>query len=125
MNQSLSSLNSVVSAVSNSLYNAAKVNTVDNFNQTEVLRGRIFDTIENMFAQNDINHVGNEWQQLREEAVEHLRNDVCSTEYSNWNKVLNSNDSKALWMKINWKGTFSHGDLSQKPDIDELERHFA
>ena len=63
--------------------------------------------------------------QLREEAVEHIRKDASQTEQHNWSMVLNTNNGKSLWKKINWKGTFSKTDESEKPELSDLAKHFS
>ena len=54
----------------------------------------------------------------------HLRKEVSRREYSSWVTVL-SQDSKALWNKINWKGNISTTDDSKKPDLQDLASHFS
>ena len=61
---------------------------------------------------------------VKKEAVDHLRKDVSRREFESWRNVLSS-DSKSLWSKINWKGTFSSTDDSKKPDLQDLATHFA
>ena len=125
--KSLKSLDSVVSAFSNSFYNAAKANTIQVRQHADPRpHGGIFDVIDDIFARHQRGRNDNgEWRRLREEAVEHVRKDVSYIEHMNWKKVLNSKDAKTLWKEINWKGTFSQAEVSKKPELDDLAAHFA
>ena len=122
--RSLSNLDTLVSAFSNSCYTAAKVNTKRDTNTAEC-RGGIFDVIEDIHVRQQASANNDGWNELREEAVEHIRKDVSVTEQQNWSMVMNTSDTKSLWKKINWKGTFAKSDESKKPDLQDLAKHFS
>ena len=52
---------------------------------------------------------------VRQEVITHLKQNVASKERNAWSAVLKENDPKALWKKINWKGTFDRDTTSSKP----------
>ena len=126
-NKSLNNLDSAVCTISKSLQTAAKVATVNTRKDVNVIpHGGIFDVIEDICVRQQNGQQDNmEWDRLRIEAIEHIQKDVTLAEQQNWFKVLNSKDSKALWNRINWKGTFSKTELSEKPSLDDLAAHFA
>ena len=125
--KSLSNLDSLVSSLSNSCYTAAKVNTV----RTELavasneVNDDIKEIISNIYERFSGPNNAEKWQDLRNEAVSHLRKDVSRQTHSNWASVLRSGDPKTLWSKISWKGTFSSADVSTKPELEDLAAHFA
>ena len=61
---------------------------------------------------------------IHEETVDHLKKCAISKERKAWADVLSNNDSKAVWQKINWKGTFDKSTSSTKPPLDDLKDHF-
>ena len=123
---SVKTLDSVVSALSNSLYNAATVNTKKtNHLTTSQCSSGIFDDIQDMCVRQQAADGNAEWEELRKEAVELIKNDVSITEHGNWKTISDSKDSKELWNKINWNGTFSKTDESEKPDLQDLASHFS
>ena len=124
--KSLDTLDSVVTALSNSLYNSAKVNTVKPKLQTSPpCSGGIFDDIDDLCVRQQAADGNAEWDELRKEAVAHIQNDVSITEHTSWSNVLKSKDSKELWNKINWNGTFAKTDESEKPNLQDLASHFS
>ena len=124
--RSLKNLDSLVSAFSHSCYTAAKANTQPPRDADGAeCRGGIFDVIEDICVRQQAAVNNDGWKELREEAVEHIRKDVSVTEQQNWSMVMNSSDTKSLWKKINWKGTFTKSDESKKPDLQDLARHFS
>ena len=110
---------------SNSVYNAASVNSTHLADQ-ETPDDEILHTMEEFLLSH---HVGEsneqEWKRVRNEAVEHLRNDVARKDYQNWNTVLKSKDARSLWTTINWKGSFTSADAGNKPELEDLATHFA
>ena len=125
--KTLSNLDSLISSMSNSCYTASKVNTIrteptaeSGSNQNE-LKGIISNIYERFQGLNN----GQQWQNLREEAISHLRQDVNHQTYSSWNNVLESSDPKALWNRISWNGQLCSSDDSEKPSLEDLSRHFA
>jgi hypothetical protein len=43
---------------------------------------------------------------------------------NNWNALLMTHDSKALWKKINWNGTISNGLTKERPSDSTFKDHF-
>ena len=124
-NKSLNTLDSVVSAISNSFYNSANVNTVQLRQAPVQCSGGIFDDINDLYVRQQAADGNSVWEELRKEAVEQIKNDVNITEHTNWSNVLKSKDTKELWNKINWKGTFSKTAESEKPNLQDLASHFS
>ena len=111
---------------SSSVYNAASVNSSRSANNDMSPDDEILHTMEDFLAthQVDQNNV-EEWNIVREEAVEHLRKDISSKDRHNWKQALNSNDSRSLWTTINWKGSFTSSEADDKPELEDLAAHFA
>ena len=125
--KSLQSLDKVVSSVSNSLYNAAKANIISSSvrNPIKVHSGGIFDDIANIFArQKDANCIQG-WDELRNESIKHIQREVSTNELSQWSSILQSKDTKDIWNKINWKGTFTSSSQSDKPELQDLATQFS
>ena len=87
---------------------------------------KILLTMENFLTNHPVDpDNAEEWKTVREEAVEHLRKDTSNKDRQNWTQALNSNDSRALWTTINWKGSFTSSEEDDKPELDDLAAHFA
>ena len=115
-----------VSAFSDSVYNAASLNSKKHQNEDETREESIFPKIEDLLAtQNSGDVNGEAWQKVRDEAVEHLRKHVSAKDHQDWSYVLNSKDSRSLWAKINWKGAFTSTNNDEQPELDDLASHFA
>ena len=122
--KSLENLDRVLSALSESFYNAATVNTTP-IEKGPECKGGIFDVIQEVCSHEQDDFSDERWEQLREEAVHHIQKDFNDTERTSWAKVLQSNDSKSLWKKINWKGKISNSDTSEKPDLEDMAAHLS
>ena len=61
---------------------------------------------------------------IHDETVEHLKKCAISKERKAWADVLCDKDSKAVWEKINWKGSFDNNTISKKPPLEDLRDHF-
>ena len=124
---SLNMLDRVISTFSNSCYKLAEVNTVKSrtHDETRNCSGGIFDDIEDVYLlrQDLINNES--WEELRKESVEYIKKDVSTTEHRNWSNVLKSKDTKDIWNKINWKGTFTTSGQSEKPELLDLASQFS
>ena len=70
-------------------------------------------------------HDDAEWDSIHEEVVDHLKKNAVSKVRRSWANVLQENDSKALWQKINWKGTFESSAVTSKPPLTDLKDHFV
>ena len=62
---------------------------------------------------------------MQNEVVEHLKRNAVSKERDSWAKVLQEKDTKAVWNKINWKGSFNNDTVSNKPTLSDLKDHFV
>ena len=65
-----------------------------------------------------------DYQELRTQAVEYLKNAATKSEREGWATVLSSSDSKQIWSKINWKGSLTSRDNTKKPELTDLCAHF-
>ena len=125
-NSSLSNLDNLVSAFSDSIYNAAKLNSSRADEVTTLQEDGIYPTIEDLLTVQNAGEVSrNEWERVRDEAIEHIRKDVSLKDQQNWSSALNSKDPRSLWLKINWKGSFSYSNSDEKPELNDLATHFA
>ena len=123
---SLDNLDDLVSAFSDSVYRSATLSNSQVEEVSQVPEDGIFPTIEDLLAAQNAGEVGgNEWNRVREEAIEHIRKDVSQKDHQNWSSALNSKDSRSLWSKINWKGSFVSADADEKPELNDLATHFA
>ena len=102
-NPNASNMDLLVSRLSSSLYNAAITS------QVKLSRS----TMDN--SMNENNQILNTMD---------LQNTVLHTELNFWSHVLSSNDSKSLWERINWNGTVTRQHQGNKPNVDELKKHF-
>ena len=111
---------------SSSVYNAASVNSSHSANNDMSPDDEILHTMEDFLATHPVDqNNAEEWNIVREEAVEHLRKDISSKDRHNWKQALNSNDSRSLWTTINWKGSFTSSEADDKPELEDLAAHFA
>ena len=110
--KSLANLDDLVSAFSDSVYRSA---TLDNSRVEE----------ESTVPEDGRKVGGNKWNRVRDETIEHIRKDVSRKEHQNWSSVLGTKDSRSLWLKINWKGSFVSADADEKPELNDLATHFA
>ena len=124
--KSLANLDDLVSAFSDSVYRSATLDNSRVEEESTVPEDGIFPTIEDLLAVQNAGEVGgNEWNRVRDEAIEHIRKDVSRKEHQNWSSVLGTKDSRSLWLKINWKGSFVSADADEKPELNDLATHFA
>ena len=65
-----------------------------------------------------------EYEAARKAAIDHLRSSSTKAERSKWSTVLNESNSKALWDKIDWKGTINSHNSSDFPDLEDLRDQF-
>ena len=124
---SLNMLDRVVSTFSNSCYNSAEANTVKSktLDETRNCSSGIFDDIEDVYLRRQALTNNEGWEELRKESVEYIKKDVSTTEHRNWTNVLKSKDTKDIWNKINWKGTFITSAQSEKPELLDLASQFS
>ena len=126
VSKSLEDLDVLVSKFSDSVYNAAYLNSNKQQNDDEISQDNIFPTIEDLLTiQNSGEVNGGAWKKVRDEAVDHLRKDVSEKDHQNWSHALNSKDPRLLWTRINWKGDFTTKQNDEKPELNELASHFA
>ena len=123
--KSLENLDALVSDLSKSFYKAAEINTISTRKTTLDCNGGIFDSINDVLSRKEENCNDERWDALREEAIEHIKQDVSETELNSWTEVMQNNDSKALWNKINWKGNLARRDVNEKPGIEDLAAHLS
>ena len=84
-NSSLSNLDNLVSAFSDSIYNAAKLNSSRADEVTTLQEDGIYPTIEDLLTVQNAGEVSrNEWERVRDEAIEHIRKDVSLKDHQNW-----------------------------------------
>ena len=123
----LANLDSAVQALSDSLYNSAStlappMNLV-NDDASSTCDPLIVEAerVHQQWKQG--NSTTDEWHSVRDEIVTHLKTNVAAKERGAWLTALRENDPKALWQKINWKGTVV-STTSSKPSLDDLRSHF-
>ena len=61
---------------------------------------------------------------VRDETIDHLKKCAVAKERKAWADALGDKDSKAVWEKINWKGSFDSNTVSNKPPLVDLRDHF-
>ena len=121
-------LDNVVNLLSDSLYKSATILS----SKTIRDEGEIFHNQDPLIHEADKLltewHQGrrsmDEWESVRQEAITHLKQNVSLKEREAWANVLRERDSKDLWQKINWKGTFDKSSTSKKPSLGELREQF-
>ena len=121
-------LDNVVNLLSDSLYKSATILS----SKTIRDEGEIFHNQDPLIHEADKLltewHQGrrsmDEWESVRQEAITHLKQNVSLKEREAWTNVLRERDSKDLWQKINWKGTFDKSTTSKKPSLGELREQF-
>ena len=124
----LKDMDACVNTLTDSLYNIA--NTLTPQNRTEVPHTAA--TSDPLMVLADQVHAkwrrgeceSEERNAVRDEAINHLKSSAVSKERNAWTSVLQENDSKAVWEKINWKGTFDKDSVSNKPALPDLANHF-
>ena len=126
----LQTLDKSVNMLSDSLYRCASTLVPRKINEN-VLAGQVGQTDPLIELANETHA---RWKQgdcstaerniIREETIEHLRNTAVSKERKAWADVLQNKDTKAVWQKINWKGTFDENTTSSKPSLEDLRDHF-
>ena len=63
------------------------------------------------------------WESLRH-VVTFLKNETTKKERHSWNTLKKEKNSKALWNKISWRGTFGHIPGKNKQTLNGLSEHF-
>ena len=124
----LSSLDRAVNTLSDSLYKTANSLSPQNTRASEntpTARDPLIDEAERIHQQWEKGNTStDEWNSVREETIMHLKTNVASKERNAWLTALHEKDPKALWQKINWKGTVDISLASSKPSLDDLRSHF-
>jgi hypothetical protein len=72
----------------------------------------------------DMNYTLEEYEIARNRAVDHLRATSSKAERSKWSTVMKENNSKALWEKIDWKGSINDQIASVFPELEDLRDQF-
>ena len=65
-----------------------------------------------------------EYENIRREAINHLRTETTSAERKSWSMLLKEKNSKALWEKVNWNGSVSSHNENEVPDLEDLKDQF-
>ena len=123
----LQHLDSVVNLLSESLYKSATILTPPAVPTEEELfqRHRTVDEADRVLSEwREGKRSLNEVEAVRQEAITHFKENVARNEREAWASVLRESDSKALWQKINWKGTFDNSATSSKPSLSALSEQF-
>ena len=125
---SLINLDDAVKNLSTSLYKAASLCTRRQNTETlaPVLKSPILTLADDAWKSYDEGNTDvTSWNNVRNQAIEHLSTVASNAERSSWNKVLSGNDSAQIWRKIDWKGSLSSSnDYADKPDLKDLCNHF-
>ena len=128
-NCSLENLDEAVNHLSESLYKATTVSAKRNggVNDTPLVQQRsdvftLADEAWTSYRAGDTDVTA--WNNARTEAIEHIRTVAGDDERRCWNTVLSTEDSKQIWNKINWKGSLSSSDGTEKPELSDLCDHF-
>ena len=58
----------------------------------------------------------NEWDSSRKEAVTEMKTKQCNELIKQWSDILASDDPKAVWNKIDWKGKCNEDVLTESPE---------
>ena len=130
MDATLPNLNAAVSALNSSINRSAKLaskiqhhlptHPVDSHTDSE-----LFDLATAMLRRYEkSNCTLEEYELARKAAIDHLRSTSTKAERNKWSLVLNENDSKALWEKIDWKGTINDHSSSDFPELEDLRDQF-
>ncbi len=129
INQNLENLDAAVNSLSDSLYNTAHIlvppkNKVDDISTVCIEDPLITEAnrVHKQWLRGEKSD--EEYDSVHQEVITHLKQNVSSKERKAWSAVLKENDPKALWQKINWKGTLECDVTSTKPPLDELREHF-
>ena len=125
--QSLHNLDDAVTSINKSLYNAASVNT--HRQETDVIVPVLHDPMLMAADESWSTYLRGktdltDYQELRTQAVEYLKNAATKSEREGSTTVLSSSDSKQIWSKINWKGSLTSRDNNKKPELTDLCAHF-
>ena len=130
MDATLPNLNAAVSALNSSINRSAKLaskiphhlpsHPVDAQTDSE-----LFDLATAMLRRYEkSNCTLEEYELARTAAIDHLRSTSTKAERNKWSLVLSENDSKALWEKIDWKGTINDHSSSDFPELEDLRDQF-
>ena len=122
------SLNNVISSLSEALYKAAK--TCENKIE-RVTEKPVHDPTPSMTRADEQLKLYSsglcsweDWNEIRMEAVEDISNRQYSKLIQQWNEVLSSSDSKSIWDKIDWKGKCADEVFDGLPKLEELADQF-
>ena len=126
---SLSKLNTVVAALNNSLSRSAKLATqpsVSAVAEEEVeTESELYELATTMLRRYEKAECSiEEFEVARKNAVDHLRSSSSSAERKTWCTILKESNSKALWEKIDWKGSLNKQDSSVFPELEDLKNQF-
>lgn len=127
----LQTLDKSVNMLSDSLYKCASTLVPPNINTDKNIGpGQIADPLIELANKTHIRWKHGECSTtvrntIREETIEHLKKCAVSKERKAWADVLSDKNSKAVWDKINWKGTFDKHTISSKPPLEDLRDHFV
>ena len=123
LDQSIENIDEAVNLLSDSIYKSASL--LSSSIQTDT--GEVSDPLIR-----EADRIAQRWtasendsELTREEIIEHLKHNVASKDRKSWMDALNESDPKALWQKINWKGTFDKKPSSGKPSLESLRDHFV
>ena len=120
-------LDFAVTSISKSLYQAATLASAHKKteNLQQVAQNRIFERANEIFRNYQHENANiDDWETVRQQAIDYLKNHSNAQEREKWSKALIENDSKYLWDKIDWKGSFSTAKISSRPSLTELTQHF-
>ena len=125
----LQDIDACVNKLTDSLYNCATILTPQHIAENDAHSESTADPLIEM-----ANQVHSKWRRgecdssirdtVHEEVIEHLKTSAILKERKAWANVLQEGDSKAVWDKINWKGTFDKDSVSSKPTLPALASHF-
>ena len=128
----LPNLDAAVSALNNSLSRSAKLasskstpSTENNNTTNEHVDSELFALATAMLRSYEKSDCSlEEYEKARKAAIDHLRSSSTTAERNKWSAVLNEENSKAVWEKIDWKGTISNNVTSDFPDLEDLRDQF-
>ena len=126
----LPNLNTVVSALNNSLNRSASLASSQSPTLTQRMDDEnddteIYDFATAMLRKYERSECTPEqFEEARNKAVDHLRVNTSKDERSKWSAVLKEGNSKQLWEKIDWKGTMNNTSSSVYPQLEDLRNQF-
>ena len=129
---SIDNLDIVVDSVSRSLYRSAKLassNTVEECdertNNADETEDQIYEIATAMLEDYETGMCSEEeYENVRKQAVEHLRSTSSKNERKAWSEVVREGDPKALWDRIGWNGNVDCKNSNDFPELEELRDQF-